>query len=207
VNEEEARAWVRARNDVPRETLDRLALLAAKVTEAAVEQNLVSARDLGAMWSRHIVDSLQLLDHSREGSWGDLGSGAGFPGLVIAVARPDTPVTLIEQRAKRCRFLRTAIEEIAIANASVVQGRTQQVEGTFANISARAYAPLPRLFDEAHHLAASSTRWLLPKGRNAAMQLAEARTSWHGLFRLEPSVTDPESAIIVAEGVSKRTGA
>lgn len=172
-------------------------------------QNLVSKSSLDELWRRHILDSLQLLDLAPAvaGGWVDVGSGAGFPGLVIAIAS-DRTMTLIEPRALRVAFLAQAIQTLGL-------GGRVRIEPTKAEaasmgdagrvISARAVAPLPKLFAAAHHLATEETVWLLPKGRSAEEELAAARQTWQGEFRLVPSITDPASSIVVARHVRRRS--
>ena len=117
------------------------------------------------------------------------------------------PVTLIEQRRLRAGFLERAAGDLGLVpNVRVLCANARQARaGPFDVISARAFAPLDRLFASASHLAADGTRWVLPKGRNAKSELDAARASWQGVFRLEPSVTDPDASIIVAERVRPRS--
>jgi len=207
VTEEEARAWLVARN-VSRETFAALERFVALLIEENSHQNLISAATIPNLWSRHIVDSVQLLDLAPgKGSWIDLGSGPGFPGLIIA-ALGDRPVTLIEERTKRVAFLRAASALLGIADRThIVAAKVERVPSQpFAVISARAFAPLPRLLTVAEHLSDKSTLWVLPKGRNAEAELAGLDRSWQGNFEVVPSVTDSESAIIVATGVSRGKG-
>ena len=134
-----------------------------------------------------------------------LGSGAGFPGLVVAALR-DGPVTLIESRRLRVEFLRRAAETLGV-NPEIIQAtRSVFRRGQFAVISARAFAPLPRLLEIAHRFSTEKTLWLLPKGRGAKSELEAVRDAWQGDFRLEPSLTDADAQIIVATGVRRREG-
>jgi 16S rRNA (guanine527-N7)-methyltransferase len=201
MTEEEARAWLVARN-VPRGTLDRLAAYEALVRDEGGRQNLISASTMDSMWARHIVDSAQLLDHAGVGDWLDLGSGAGFPGLIIALVG-ERPVTLVESRAKRIQFLKEAADIIGVGDrVEIFGGRAEMVPSrAFGVITARAFAPLPRLLDIAHRLASRETTWVLPKGRSAERELEEVAGSWQGDFRIVPSVTDSEAAIIVANHI------
>jgi 16S rRNA (guanine527-N7)-methyltransferase len=154
------------------------------------------------MWARHIVDSVQLLDLVGLGNWLDLGSGAGFPGLIVA-AVSERRVTLVESRAKRSAFLNQAAEILGIADRVEILGARAELlpQRTYAVISARAFAPLPKLLTIAHRFATDATTWVLPKGRGAHRELAEISGSWQGDFRVVPSVTDSEAAIIVARNV------
>lgn len=183
--------------------LDRFVALLAGEAE---RQNLIARSTFDRIWQRHIVDSLQLLDHAPAGSWADVGSGAGFPGLVVAIASR-RPVTLIEPRTKRAGFLRDVTATLALEDRVRVCTATAQAmpaASPHAVISARAVAPLPELFAAAHRLADAATTWLLPKGRSAAEELAAARLTWQGDFALVPSITDPRASIVVARAVRPR---
>ncbi|HEX8527620.1 16S rRNA (guanine(527)-N(7))-methyltransferase RsmG [Allosphingosinicella sp.] len=170
-------------------------------------QNLVSKPSLGRLWARHIADSAQLLLHAPnpQSKWLDLGSGAGFPGLVVAVLHPG-PVTLIEERRLRSDFLRRAADMLGVAErVEIVAGRAERAAAAPNDvISARAFAPLPRLFELGTRFSTPNTRWILPKGRSAQSELDAALGSWQGDFRLEPSMTDPEARIVVAERVKRK---
>ena len=193
--------------DVPRETLDRLEAFVALLREENARQNLVSASSLDQVWDRHILDSAQLLRFAPVGAerWIDLGTGAGFPGL-IAAALFSGRVTLVESRRLRVDFLRRGADvlgvaertDILCANAETLDARPFDV------ISARAFAPLDKLLRIGARFSTSGTCWILPKGRNAKSELEAARASWQGDFRLEPSLTDADAQIIVASGVSRR---
>jgi 16S rRNA (guanine527-N7)-methyltransferase len=207
MDEAAARAWVEQRFAVPRETMARLDAFAALLREENERQNLVSRASLDALWLRHIVDSAQLLAFapSRDAAWVDLGSGAGFPGLIVA-ALHQGPVTLIEERRLRVEFLHRAAALLEV-RVEIVQKKAQRVhQRQFPVISARAFAPLARLLDLGTGLSTTNSVWILPKGRNAATELAELDRSWQGDFRLEPSVTDAEARIVVATGVERAGG-
>lgn len=206
MDEAEARAWVERRFDVPRETMARLDAFAALLRVENERHNLVSAASLEQLWLRHIADSAQLLAFapSPEAAWLDLGSGAGFPGLIVAALRPG-PVTLLEERRLRAEFLHLAAETLSV-RVEIVQAKLERLPPRpFGVISARAFAPLPRLLALATGFSTTNSVWILPKGRNAATELEALGASWQGDFRLEPSVTDPAAWVIVATGV-KRTG-
>jgi 16S rRNA (guanine527-N7)-methyltransferase len=189
---------------VSRETYDRLTTYAGLLAEASAHQNLISSSTLGDLWERHIVDSAQLLRHAKPGgTWVDIGSGAGLPGLVIAIISPDS-ITLVEPRRLRVEFLQSVIDRLALVNVTLVQGKSTVTTATFATITARAVAPTGELFALAHHLSRHDTVWVLPKGRNAQKELAEARMTWQGDFRLEPSLTDAAASILIATGVRRR---
>ncbi len=202
-SEGEAREWVRGR--VSRETLTRLELLEQLIRDENRRQNLVSAATLDEFWLRHIADSVQLLDHvtAPQSSWLDLGTGAGFPGLVAA-ALHQGPVALVEERRLRAEFLRRAAEELALG-VEILGSRLERVPPRpFGVISARAFAPLPRVLELGTAFSTTNTLWLLPKGKNAAVELEALDPSWQGDFRLEPSLTDAQAKIIVASGVHRK---
>lgn len=170
------------------------------------QQNLVSKASLEHVWQRHIVDSLQLLDHVPRGTldgglWLDLGSGAGLPGLPVALACPDLEIWMIESRKRRIEWLAAAVKDLALPNCHVVGSRLELVETRAAAvISARAFAPLGKLIDLSARFSTRSTLWLLPKGRSGAQELSEQPRRIRNMFHVEQSLTDPEAAILVGKG-------
>jgi 16S rRNA (guanine527-N7)-methyltransferase len=205
MDEAEARDWVQGAFDVPRGTMDRLDAFAALLREENERQNLVSRTSLGQLWLRHIADSAQLLRFtpSPEARWIDLGSGAGFPGLIVALLHAG-PVTLVEERRLRVDFLRRAGEVLGV-DVAILGTRVERMpRRKFDVISARAFAPLARLLDLGTHLSTTNSVWILPKGRNAQSELAALDSSWQGDFRLEPSLTDPDAQILIATRVRRR---
>jgi 16S rRNA (guanine527-N7)-methyltransferase len=197
-------AEARDRLNVPRETLERLERFADLLRDENGRQNLVSAASLEAIWSRHIFDSAQLLRFAPAGArtWADLGSGAGFPGLIVA-ALSTFHVTMVESRKLRVDFLHRAAEALAVTDrVEIICDKVERMPARpFDVISARAFAPLDRLLALAGRFSTDKTLWILPKGRNAKTELEAAESSWQGDFRLEPSFTDADAQIIVARGV------
>ena len=197
----------RERLGVSRETLDRLERFVGLLRQENEHQNLVSAASLDEVWSRHILDSAQLLRFAPRGaeSWLDLGTGAGFPGLVIAAITPFR-VTLVEARKLRADFLRRAADVMDLAlGVEIVCSRAEALPvRRFDVISARAFAPLDRLLTTGRRFSTDKSVWILPKGRNAKSELEAAESSWQGDFRLEPSLTDADAQIVVATGVRPR---
>ena len=194
----------RLRENVSRETLEKLDSFASLLVEENQSQNLVAAASIPDLWTRHIVDGAQLLGLADgEGSWCDIGSGPGLPGIVIAILG-GSPMTLNEPRRLRADFLRRAVAALALDRVSVAECKVEKMAGKFDFITARAVAPLDKLFGMACHLAHRETKWVLPKGEKAQSELAEARGSWQGSFRLVPSRTHPASAIVFAEHVQRR---
>lgn len=204
MDELEARAWVERECDVSHETMSRLDGFADLLRAENERQNLVSRGTLDQLWLRHIADSAQLLRFAPAGgSWVDLGTGAGFPGLIAAILH-DGPVTLVEERRLRADFLRHAAEGLDV-RVEILHARAQRVPSRpFDVISARAFAPLEKLLSLGTAFSTQKSLWLLPKGRNAETELAALDPSWQGDFRLEPSVTDAEAQIIVAENVRRK---
>ena len=194
--------------DVPRETLDRLDAFVALLREENGRQNLVSRASLEQVWSRHILDSAQLLRFApaTAATWLDLGTGAGFPGLVVACLFPGA-VTLVEARNLRVEFLARAADVLGIGHRTrILCTKIERFDAPpFDVISARAFAPLDKLLGLAERFSTADSRWILPKGRNAQTELEAAESLWQGEFRLEPSVTDPEAGIIVADRVRRRS--
>ncbi len=208
--EEQARAFVAQRCDVA--ALVRLEGLIAALVEENERQNLVSAASLDQVWQRHIADSAQLIDHApREtlgsGIWLDLGSGAGFPGLVISAMRPEIELVLVESRKRRIEWLEAMIVRLGLARCSVAGMRLEALEGPPARvISARAFAPLDKLLRLSARFSTGDTRWLLPKGRSAALELEGIDGKWQRLFHVEQSATDSEAAILVGTGTVNDPG-
>ena len=204
-SEAETRAWFVSALGCNAATLAKLDLLVELLRAESARQNLVSAASLEQVWVRHLADSAQLLLVSREtpqGPWLDLGSGAGFPGLVIALCRPAFAVVLVESRTKRITWLESAIDRLGIANAHVVGARLETMETIpAAVISARAFAPLPQLIAVSARFSTPQTQWLLPKGRNGRQELLEMPKSIQTMFHVEQSLTDDDSVILVGRGV------
>lgn len=199
-NEAEARAWLTGLAEWDQAASERLEMLATMLVEENQQQNLVSAASLGSVWQRHILDSAQLLGYvPRETSspWLDLGTGAGFPGLVIAALRPETEVVMIESRARRVEWLERARVAMVLGNARVIGQPLEKVPSRqFRVISARAFAPLPKLLTLSARFSTVATTWLLPKGRSARQELLDL-TGWKHMFHVEQSLSDAEAGVIV----------
>lgn len=206
MTEEEARAWVRDGFGVSRETLlDRYGML---LRAEAPNQNLIAASTFDTLWARHFVDSAQLVPLASDaprGTWLDVGSGAGLPGIVAGILL-DRPVTLVEPRARRVEFLQRVISELGLTRVTVQQSKVETYYPTnrVAIVSARAVAELSQLLTSTAHCTDSSTIWLLPKGRNAQSEVEAVQAKWQGVFHVEPSITQPDSGIVVARGVRPR---
>ncbi len=202
-NEEEARAYLsQLAGNTGLERLERFARLLRAENQ---KQNLVAARSLDSLWQRHLADSAQLLEHvpretnvAATAPWMDLGSGPGLPGLVLAILRPEIEIKLIESRKRRAEFLAFCRRELGLANCEVLGCRLERVERFRASvITARAFAPLPKLLHLSAPFSTDRTLYLLPKGRSAAQELDQANGDVRAMFHVEQSLTDREAGIIV----------
>lgn len=197
------------RDDVSRETIERLHAFVALVEKWTVRINLVSPSSLPAIWSRHVVDSAQLfpLAPSDFLHWADLGSGAGFPGIVIAIlaaerAHPPA-VTLIESDQRKAAFLHTAVRELDL-KAQIIARRAEAIEPLEADVvSARALGPLVTLLPLAHRHLRAGGMALFPKGRRALEETSEAQQSWRFELSETPSMTDPDARILRIERIER----
>ena len=200
-NEAEARRFCAERTDS--EGLGRLERLSVLLGEENERQNLVSVASLASVWQRHFADSLQLLDQVPRGTspWLDLGTGAGFPGLALAAAAPESSFVLMESRKRRVDWLTRAAADLGLENCRVVGARVENVE-TFpaAVIVARAFAPLGKLLRLSARFSTPATVWLLPKGRSAAQEWAEQPDGVREMFHVEQSATDAAGGILVGRG-------
>ena len=192
--------------DVSRETFDRIALYVRILTQSAGGQNLIAPSTLGTIWERHVLDSAQLVrfEPFNGASWVDVGSGAGLPGLIVALLVKG-PITLIEPRRLRAEFLIDVVSKLGLADRVTIEcAKVERVQGKFDVITARAVAALDRLLAMTEHLSKSETVWVLPKGKNAQTELAQAQVNWHCDVRVEQSCTDPESQILVLTRVGAK---
>lgn len=203
MTEDEAREWAAARFDA--EAMARLEHLASLVTVESDQQNLIARSTLPTIWSRHIVDSLQLAPLAPdEGDWLDIGTGAGFPGLALAAVQPERRFILVEPRRLRAEFLRETAAALSLPQVEVITGKVENLHQLVAIISARAVAQVAQVIASAAQCASNETLWLLPKGRSAREEVARAKQRWHGMFHVEQSITDPDSSIVIARGVRAR---
>lgn len=192
--------------DVSRETNLRLAALVALLTKWNSTINLVSKESVGQIWTRHILDSAQIFRLGSKASlWADLGSGGGFPGLVVAVLAaekaPSMQLVLVESDQRKASFLRQAGQALGLS-VGVVAERIENIEPLNADIiSARALAPLPQLCGFAgRHLAQDGSAIFL-KGRSHADELAKAREGWNFSLESHASITDPSAIVLVLKGI------
>lgn len=201
-DETSARAFVEGLTDAA--GMLRLEALSAALIKENQRQNLISRPSEAQMWVRHIADSAQLLRlvprETPSRPWLDLGTGAGFPGLVIAALRPEWKIVLVESRARRVEWLEHMVRELDLGNCRVEGRRLELVESFKASvISARAFAPLEKLLNLSAPFSTKATTYLLPKGRSAAQELQAMPRKIRGMFHVEQSLTDEEAGIIVSK--------
>lgn len=203
MTEDEAREAVRVR--VGTASLEILTAFAAMVVAENKHQNLIAPTTVPAIWSRHVLDSVQLMDlvPASWKSWLDIGTGGGFPGMAIAAA-VTRPMILVEPRRRRAEFLGEAARRLGLDYVSVVQSPVERWQMVADVISARAVASVEKLLPAARHCATMTTTWVLPRGRMPDDELDRLRRDWKGMFHVERSVTDDSSSILVATGVEPR---
>lgn len=196
------RDTLRAKLDVSRETFGRLDVLATELSRWQGIKNLVGPSTLSQVWDRHIADSLQLLDMNPDARhWLDLGSGAGFPGLVVALAGVERGLTvsLVESNDRKCAFLRH-VARLAGVKVTVHAERLETVVPGYVGkadvVSARALAPLSQLLALTEPLLKAGTTGVFPKGKEAASELTEAEKRWHFQLEILPSRTDSDARVL-----------
>lgn len=195
MTEDEARDWIVAHYP---EALPLLEKMVALILSESERQNLIAPSTVGRVWGRHVVDSLQLAQIAgagRERTWLDIGTGGGFPGLVVAAVW-DGPVILVEPRRRRAEFLTDAAAELGLGKVGVRQAKIEAIRERAHILSARAVAPVATLVEASRGVACPGARWLLPRGRMDATD--EAVLSAQGImFHVEHSVTEEGSRIVV----------
>jgi len=183
-----------------------VAVYRERLAEANEHMNLVGASTLGQFWVRHFVDSAQLLSLSpRTQVWADLGSGAGLPGVVLAIllkGRPGARVHLVESMAKRCRFLSDVVEALDLP-AEVHNVRAESLALKVDVVTARACAPLNRLLGYAEPFFARGATGLFLKGADVETELAEARMSWRFEAETRISLSDPRGRVLSIKELSR----
>jgi 16S rRNA (guanine527-N7)-methyltransferase len=195
---------------VSRETLTRLETFVDLLLQWQRTTNLISPATISNLWTRHVADSLQLLDLAPAAKvWVDFGSGGGFPGIPGGCAlagRPGAKVHLVESNGKKAAFLREAIRVTGIP-AVVHARRIEDCGDSFGDkidvVSARALAPLKILCDQAFPLIAKGAVGLFPKGQDVAAELTEAAKYWRVEARTVPSRTSPDGCIVVIDGLTR----
>lgn len=192
----------RMENRVSRETHQKLLRYIELLNRWQKTINLVSPITLPNAWTRHVLDSFQLWAHvtTQADHWLDIGSGAGFPGLVIAITAPDVSpnmrTTLIESDIRKCAFMRE-VARITETPISILSRRIEDAPPQAADvISARALSGLPNLLSWAQRHAGNPSQFLFPKGVGYRDELVELASEWQNRMTVHPSETDPDAAIL-----------
>jgi 16S rRNA (guanine527-N7)-methyltransferase len=195
-----------ARTGASRVQLAELERLRGLLTDWNARMNLVGAASLAEFWPRHAFDSAQLLPLAPAArTWVDIGAGAGFPGLVLAIllkGAPGARVHLIESQAKRCRFLSEAVQALELP-AEVHNARAEALSLKADVVTARAVAPLARLLGFARPYFAQGAAGLFLKSEGALAEIGDARKTWRFTCNVSPSFSDPRGRILKVEGLAR----
>lgn len=199
---------------VKHEAIEDLARFGAILTERNEVMNLVGPATVPHYWSRHVLDSAQLLNHAPGAkTWADLGAGAGFPGVVLAIllkhmsTDSDEPPTdrrvfLIDSLAKRCRFLSEVVRDLDLP-ATVINDRAENVSLKVDVVTARAMAPLPKLIGFAESFFRKGAEGWLLKGESVEAEIAEAHKGWAFQSELFTSLSDPRGRVLHIRSVRR----
>jgi 16S rRNA (guanine527-N7)-methyltransferase len=197
---------------VSRETQTRLEKFAELLLLWQQKTNLISPATIPHLWTRHVADSLQLLNLAPNAKiWVDFGSGGGFPAIPIACVladRTDTHVHLIESNGKKAAFLREAIRVTGVkatVHAERVEKYNQSPVKSVDVVTARALAPLKTLCDQAFALIGQGAIGLYPKGQDVAAELTDTAKCWNIEASTVASKTSPEGCIVVVRGLKRLT--
>jgi 16S rRNA (guanine527-N7)-methyltransferase len=196
---------------VSRETLERLDAFVPLFLKWQRAVQLVAPSTLPNLWTRHVADSLQLLDLAYDAkTWADLGTGGGFPGLVLAIARAKEPgwfMHLIESDTRKAAFLREAVRVTGAAakvHAERIESAAKRLGGVDV-VTARALAPLPRLIDLAAPFLEQGAKGIFLKTQYVGEELTDTTKSWTINSTIVPSRTDSRGRIVVIDSVSRRS--
>ena len=199
---------VLAQLNVSRETSERLTTFAGLLREWSPRINLVSRASLAQLWTRHILDSAQLLAHAPQDAahWLDIGTGGGFPGMVCAIlgaeSHPSLRFTLVESDRRKCTFLRTVARETGV-DLEIEAARIEALSPQAADVvSARAVAPLATLFRHAHPHLREDALLLFLKGARHEKEIDEARASWRFTVDARASITEPSARVLICRDLS-----
>ena len=200
MTEEEAQTYVSGRSDDA--ALDCLYRYVQLLLDENRRQNLISRSSENFVWSRHIVDSAQLLSYiGTSGTLMDVGSGPGLPGLVLAILQPNRHCVLVEPRKRRHEWLAETVRALRLRNVDVRGSGVEKLETFSADaITARAFAGLDKILNTCARFSHADTRWALPKGSSADSELSQLPPKQQALFHVEQSITNPEAGIIVGRG-------
>ncbi|MFN7107748.1 MAG: 16S rRNA (guanine(527)-N(7))-methyltransferase RsmG [Brevundimonas sp.] len=203
---ETEKAAFQARAGATPQQMADLEAFRVRLGDANSVMNLVGPDSLQDFWNRHVWDSAQLLTHAPEAlTWADLGAGAGFPGVVLAIlmkGREGAHVWLIDSLGKRCRFLQEIVDALDLP-ATVIVGRAEEQQVTCDVVTARAVAPMDKLLGYAQPYFQRGAQGLFLKGERAESELIEARKSWHFEAELAPSQSDVRGRIVTIRSLRR----
>lgn len=194
--------------DVSRETWHQIELFISSLLIENKRQNLISKSTEDCVFERHILDGAQLLPiaGASRGTWVDIGTGPGLPGIVLAILDPSSTFTLVEHRPLRVRFLEKVVSDLRLGDrVRLVEGKASDLDGPFQVITGRAVANLSKFLRMSRHLSTEKTLWVLPKGKKAVDELEEARRFWHFECSTVESVTDAHASIVRMRGVRPKS--
>ena len=197
------RAAFQSSVDVSRETMERLDVYADLLSRWTKRINLIAPSTLSDLWQRHFLDSAQLCKFATNDPWLDVGSGGGFPGAIVAIMCPETPVTLVESDQRKATFLRTVSRETGAGftvHAKRIESLVPQQAG---RLSARALASLPDLLAVAARHLSPQGKAVFMKGATVQAEIDEALEHWSFDCETYPSKTDA-SAVVLSIGNIKR---
>ena len=197
--------------NVSRETYDKLRTYEALIQKWNSSINLVAKSTLTDVWNRHIIDSAQVYfaaSNEPSSTWTDIGSGGGLPGIVVATLAQEggqqTNVTMVESDKRKSVFLRTAIRELGLSSAKVVNERIESAQIPISDIvSARALAPLTDLFTLSRGFSGQNTTFLFQKGKNWVSEIEIAQNHWSFDYDAIKSETDSNAVILKIRGLSR----
>ena len=193
-------------SDVTQDRLERFAALVVKWNPAI---NIVARSTISELWKRHILDSVQVYCFTPESAkhWADLGSGGGFPGIIVAILaaemRRPIRVTLVESDKRKCVFL-TAAARLLELDLTVLAARIETLAPLHADVvSARALASLPQLCELASLHLSDKGVCIFPKGERAEAEVALARQAWHFDLESSQSITDDKASLLILKGLHR----
>lgn len=194
--------------DVSRETYEKINIVVGVLDKWRKTHNLIGPMERARLWRRHILDSLQVYQYRDKDAlkWIDLGSGAGFPALIMACASADSEekFTLVEAAGKKCAFLRVAARE-ANLNISVENSRIEAVSReTFNHVTSRALASLPQLYEYSERFLANKASCVFLKGKEVMQEIESAQSDWAFDYQLHESFSHTEGRILVVKGLTRR---
>jgi 16S rRNA (guanine527-N7)-methyltransferase len=193
-----------AGRDVSRETYDKLRAFEDLVLKWTQRINLVSRSDIDTIWERHIVDSVQVFNLAPDtGDWLDIGSGGGFPGIIVAILSDGRDLTLMESDQRKCTFLRTAIRELDLT-ARVLTERIEEAPPQGVDVlSARALTDLSGLLAFAERHLTPGGIGLFPKGQRWQEEVAKAQEKWGFQYEAIPSITNQAASVLKIKEIAR----